>query len=241
MASAIRDFSYILVYSRKLEDFSTFSRIMLPFSILISLVYMRLIFSDVYYDILGLTTLLFIELSVISYFRGFRNTLNALRLMAFFVLLGTLIYSLSHFIGWVAPEPVDVIDGALSLVVMFLAFSLLFQLVSLKEWRRILSILGFKQYSVLFSLIISQIPIVIFYASEAFTTIRLKYGSRKIHKVIVPLVLLSLQSARSLMESYTIYGVSHEHKLITYRANDVVLYVASVISMITPLLINSLA
>jgi hypothetical protein len=76
----------------------------------------------------------------------------------------------------------------------------------------------------LFTFVVTQIPISMYYASEAFTTIRLKYGNKRIYKVVVPLVLLSMYTARSLAESYYLYGVGSEFKLSVFKFKDTRLY-----------------
>ncbi|MEL9999777.1 MAG: hypothetical protein QXH02_01580 [Desulfurococcaceae archaeon] len=224
MASAIRDFSYVFTYAKKLENSSTLSRILVALTAVTLAFLARLLSKSILVEAIRLSLVLALELIVVSYFRGFRPLIAALKLVMLFIAVGTAIFCASYFVGWAAPEPASILLGAVALLAFFLAFSLLFQLLSLKEWRRVFALLGSKKYALLFSLVISQIPVTIYYASEAFTTIKLKYGGRKLHRVVVPLVLLSLYNARSLLESHLLYGVFYEADLTLLKRKDLLLY-----------------
>ncbi|MEM4718191.1 MAG: hypothetical protein QXE81_05475 [Desulfurococcaceae archaeon] len=182
-------------------------------------------------EIIKLTILIVIELLTYSGFRGLKGTINALRLMMFFIFLGITVYFISIIMGWAPLSPVNVLIGSLYLIVLFIALSMFLQLISVKEWRWILRKIGFKNYSLMFTMVLSQIPVLIFYASEAFTTTRLKYGAKKLYKFVVPLILLAITTSRNTLEAYTIYGASSELKLSLYRRKDWALYVVLAISI----------
>lgn len=224
MASAIRDFSYMFTYAKKLENSSTLSRILVVL-VAIALAFLaRALSESILVEAARLSLVLALELLVASYFRGFRPLIAALKLILFFIAIGAAIFYASYVAGWTAPELTSILLGAIALLTFIFAFSLLFQLLSLREWRRIFALLGSKKYALLFSLVISQIPVTIYYASEAFTTVKLKYGGKRLHRVVIPLVLLSLYSARSLFESHLLYGVSYDANLTLFKKKDLVLY-----------------
>lgn len=175
-------------------------------------------------EVIRLISVLVIELIVYSSFRGLKSTINALRLMVFFVLLGLAVYFMSMFFKWAPLSPLNILIGSIQLVVLFIALSMFLQLISVKEWRRILGLLGFKNYSLKFSLVLSQIPVIIYYASEAFTTTRLKYGAKKLYKFVIPLILLTIATSRSTLEAYMIYGTSLESNLSICKSKDWILY-----------------
>ena len=229
MALAIRDFSYMFSYSKRVRDYSTLSRISLSISLVVSTLLSRTLFNDPTLETIKLVEILVLELLVGFYLRGARLVLSALRLVVFFVALGALIFYVSYLVGWATPGPVQIALGALSLVSLFMALSFVFQFLSLGEWRRLFTLLGLKKYAVLFSLVISQIPVTIYYASEAFTTVRVKYGNKKLYKVTTPLILLSLSNARNLLESHALYGVYQEHKLTLFKKKDLVLYATMIL------------
>lgn len=224
VALAIRDFSYMFTCARKLEDFSTLSRILTALTAIVSVFLSRSLSENTVVEATRLMLVLVLELTIASHFRGIRTLLASLKLAIFFIAIGALVYYLSYAVGWAFPEPASIFLGAITLVELLLAFSLLFQLLSLREWRRILSLFGFRKHAVLFSLVVSQIPVTIYYTSEAFTTIRLKYGGKRLYRMIVPLVLLSLHNARSILESHLLYGVSYESKLTVFKRRDLTLY-----------------
>lgn len=224
MSQAIRDFSYLFTYSKRIEKFSTLSRIFLSLIIIILIFASRIFSANLISEFSRISIILIYEILAISYFKGLKSTISALRLVLLFLTIGTTVFLVSHALGWVAPSPPVIITGSLSLVAFFISFSLLFQLLTIKEWRRIISILGLKKHANIFTLVLSQIPITIYYVSEAFTTVRLKYGNRKLYKVVLPLMLITLYSARNLIESSLIYGVTTETKLVIFKNKDVLIY-----------------
>jgi hypothetical protein len=224
MASAIKDFSYVFAYSKKLDEYSTLARLMFASFMVAASIIVRFFTVNDLDVVVRLTLILLIEILITSHFKSMSTTLKSLKLVAIFVVIGAIIHLLSYITGWVAPRPQDVVMSSIQIVALFLAFSLYFQLISLSEWRRLLHVAGFKQLSTLFTFVVTQIPISMYYASEAFTTIRLKYGNKRIYKVVVPLVLLSMYTARSLAESYYLYGVHSEFKLSVFKFKDTLLY-----------------
>jgi len=134
--------------------------------------------------------------------------------------------------GWSRPTPLEVVTGSLLTLALFLSFHASSNLISLREWRRILDLLGLKSISLLLSLTVLLVPTVLVYTSEAFTAIKLKYGNRGLHRVIIPLVLYTFFVSRSLAESYTLFGVMSETKLTTWKSKDVYLYTASIIILL---------
>jgi len=229
VALAIRDFSYLFTYASKLESFSTLSRFLVAASFIASVFVAKLYSSDPLLESARLALVFAFELLVVSYFRGLKPVVSALRIVVFFVAIGTTVLYSSYVLGWATPDPASIVVGAITLVALFFSFSLLFQLISLKEWRSILSSIGAKSYALLMTLVVPQIPVTIFYASEAFTTVKLKYGGKKLYKVIVPLVLLTVYNARSMFESHLLYGVSYEAKLTLFKRKDVLLYVVEAV------------
>jgi len=231
MASAIRDFSYLFIYSKKLEEYSTLARIVFT-STLVTASILAARNNSILSMLLGLVYVVSIALYVIASFRGWRVLLNAISLVGFFLMIGSSIYIISYFMGWSRPTPLEVVTGSLLTLALFLSFSCLFQLISLREWRRILDLLGLKSISLLLSLTVLLVPTVLVYTSEAFTAIKLKYGNRGLHRVIIPLVLYTFFVSRSLAESYTLFGVMSETKLTTWKSKDVYLYTASIIILL---------
>lgn len=220
----LRDLSYMLTYSNKLDDYSTLCRMLLASSTIVLLLIIRWSSMRIITEAVMLTLIFLFELYLASLARGLRGVLAGLKLIFLFAIIGTLVFCISYLVGWLAPHPTTLLPGVLRLVVLFLSFSLLFQLVSLQEWRSIISKLGLKNQAIVLSMVFSQIPAIIHYLSEAVTTIKLKYRGRKLHKVATPLTLLSFLTSRSLTESYLIYGLPTCSELTLYKRRDLHLY-----------------
>lgn len=221
----LRELSYMFTYSRRLEDYSTLARVLVASTIIALLMFARFLSRDVSVEVTKLAPILSFELYLTSRVRERQGILTGLKLILVFTIIGALVFYLSHLLGWLAPNPVEIVPGALRLVAFFLGFSLLFQLISLREWRSILSGLGFKGQALAFSMAISQIPTTLYYLSEAATAIKLKYRGKRPYKIAVPLALLSLLTSRSLAESYTIYGPpAMDVRLTTHKTKDIYLY-----------------
>lgn len=223
MASAIRDLSYLFIYSRRLEIFGFVARLAIAlFFIILSL---HALAGSLEAIAKRLLVIIALEIMVLSYFRGFKATIGAIRLVLLFVLLGSGVYALSVLLGYAPLSLFNILFGSLQLVSIFTAFSLLFQLVSLREWRSIYGMIGLGEYAVLFSMVMAQLPLVIYYASEAFTTTRLKYGGKRLYKFVIPLTLLALYTSRNLVESYLLYGAPLKSKISLFKPRDFYLYI----------------
>ncbi|MEM4576131.1 MAG: hypothetical protein QW701_01570 [Candidatus Nezhaarchaeales archaeon] len=220
----IRDLSYMLLYSNKMEDYSTLSRALLAFSTVILLLITRWLSQDVIYEGARLSLIILFELYLASKVRGMRGILAGLKLVLLFTVIGVVVLLISHLAGWLAPDLQTLLPGALRLVAFFLGFSLIFQLISLREWRSIMNALGMKRQAVALSMVLFQIPTIIHYLSEAATALKLKYKGKKPYKIVVPLTLLSFLTSRSLLETYVLYGVPADAKFTLYKSKDVHLY-----------------
>jgi len=221
----LRELSYMFTYSRKLEDYSTLARTLAAFTIIALLLITRFLSRDILTEIMRLTLIFSFELCLASHIRGMRGVLAGLKLILVFAIIGTLVFYVSCLFGWLAPNPAQIVPGALRLVVLFLGFSLSFQLISLREWRSLMSKLGLEEQALALSMMLSQMPTTLYDLSEAATTIRLKYKGKKPYKIAVPLTLLSFLISRSLTESYSIYGPpTMDAKLTMYKRKDIYLY-----------------
>lgn len=229
----LRDFSYLLISSKKLEEFSFTSRLVtgLTFTFL-AIVAFRYAQEGWIIRITRLLAIFSAQLLIISYLRGLRALLMGLRLLLFFILVGTAILYIGPLFGWSSPHPLDALTGVIGLVVIFITLSLFFQLVSIREWRRVFEILHLKRHALLFSLVLLQMPLTLYYLSEAFTTIKLKYGGKRLHKVVIPMVLLLLYTSRSYLEAYMLYGLPERCKLEKFKSRDVLLYLTLIATAI---------
>ena len=237
----LRELSYMFTYSKKLEDYSTLARILVSSAIIALLLATRFLSRSTTVEIARLTLILSFELYLASRAREARGVLAGLKLILTFTIIGALVFYASYLLGWLAPNPVEIVPGSMRLVAFFLGFSLLFQLISLREWRGLMGKLGLNKQALALSMVMSQIPTTLYYLSEATTTIKLKYKGKRLYKVVVPLALLSFLTSRSLTESYLIYGApTMAAGLSTHKKKDVHLYSLLIVLAIGVALIDVL-
>ncbi|MEM2534432.1 MAG: hypothetical protein QXD12_01355, partial [Candidatus Nezhaarchaeales archaeon] len=220
--------------------YSTLCRALLASSTIVLLLIIRWSSESIAIELTRLILVLSFEFYLASLARGLRGVLAGLKLISLFAIIGALVFCVSYLVGWLAPGPIMLVPGMLRLVSLFLGFSLLFQLVSFQEWRSILSKLGLKNQSVILSMVLSQVPTIIHYLSEAITTVKLKYKGKRLHKVATPLTLLSFLTSRALTESYIVYGLPTYSELTTYKRRDLSLYLLFVILVLLEIMISNL-
>jgi hypothetical protein len=201
----LRELSYLLVHSKKLEDYGVVPRLVASTALLMLLLLSRFSGSSTT-EALRMLVILAAALSLSSIAKGFKAVASGLKLVLVFTIVGFAIFYLNSLFGLARPSLEYVVLGSLRIVAFFACFSLFFQLLSPREWRVVLSKLGARRLSVLYSIALIQVPVVLFYLSEAVTTIKLKYGGKRLYRAAVPLVLFSVHTSRSLYEAHLVYG-----------------------------------
>ncbi|MEM3805831.1 MAG: hypothetical protein QXM43_06155 [Desulfurococcaceae archaeon] len=215
------------------------SRLFTALLILVYLTYTRFD-AELRAEVIRTALVLFVVLAIMSLVRGLRIVLEGIRLFLLFTLAGALVFYLSYILGWLAPDPVNIPVGALRLVAFFLSFSLFFQVLSLEEWRYVFSKIGLKTQSHLLSVTAAHIPVLLNYLSESAVAIKLKFKGKKLYKLVVPLILLSLYTARGLYEAHLIYGATLRPrvKFTIFKKKDVLLYCIVLLLIIAGFLIK---
>ncbi len=235
----LRELSYMFTYSKRLEDYSTLARFLAASTTIALLLATRFLSRSITIEVVRLILIFSFELYLASRVREARGVLAGLKLILAFTVIGSLVFFLSHLLGWLAPNPIEVIPGALRLVAFFLGLSLLFQLISLREWRSLMNMLGLKKQALALSMVMSQMPTTLYNLSEATTTIKLKYKGKRPYKIVVPLALMSFLTSRGLAESYLIYGApTVTARLTTHKKMDAYLYLLLAILVIGIALID---
>jgi hypothetical protein len=79
----------------------------------------------------------------------------------------------------------------------------------------------------------------VYYLSESAVTVKLKYKGRKLHKIAIPLILLTTYTSRSALESYLIYGEPPTEKLTLWKRRDAVIYVSTLLLVVLVLIVLS--
>lgn len=235
----LRELSYLFVQSKRMEQFSMLSRLSTAIFIIVYLTYTRF-GSRLETEVVRTTLILVVVFAVLSMMRGLRTVLSGIKLIALFTLVGALVFYVSNLVGWLSPDPSIIPLGALRLLAFFLSFSLFFQVISLEEWRYLFNKVGLKSQAWMLPVVIAHIPIAINYLSESSVTIKLKYKSKRPYKLVVPLILLSLYTARGLYEAHLIYGgVSKTaSKPVFFKKHDLVLYAGILALVISSYLIS---
>lgn len=228
MAWAIRDFSQLFIYSKKLEEYSTFSRFFFALTLIVGSTLIKL-YAEETTSILGFSYITVMALLITSRFKGLKSTVGGMVLLGFFTGIALFSYFISGLLGWSRLDPISTLSGTIYVLALFTSFSCLLQLISIREWRRVMSVIGLKTASLIMSLALLQTPLTIMYTSEAFTTIKLKYGSKKLYKVVIPLILLSFYTARGFAEAYVLYGFETSNGFTRRGSKDIALYLASLI------------
>lgn len=234
----LRDLAYLLVYSDKTQKFGLISRLFIPIVILYSIFYVRLYSSTLLEEAAGLILVLIYELLLASWIRGLRGVLSGLKLYLIFTAISSLVFLISSLLGVLILDLTTIPVLALRLVVFFTALTLLFQLISLNEWRAIFEKLGLKTLSELYPLTLLQLPLTLYYLSESATAVKLKFKGRRLHRVVVPLILLVAYTSRSILESYVIYGFSSSVKIRLISKRDVVVYITLIVLVVAILLVH---
>lgn len=234
----LRDLTYLLVYSEKIQRFGLITRLIIPIVVLYLIFHMRLYSSTLLEETVGLILILIYEMLIASWIRGFKGVISGLKLYLIFTAISSVVFLISSLFGMLAPDPTTIPVAALRLVVFFIVLTLLFQLISLDEWRTIFEKLGLKTPSELYPLILLQLPLTLYYLSESATAVKLKYKGRRLHRVVVPLILLTAHTSRSILESYVIYGFSSRVKIKLISKYDIIIYITLTILIITTLLLH---
>jgi len=235
----LRDFAYLLAYSEKAREYGLVARLVVPLVALGLVFYARTASRSLLGEVSGLLAVFTHELVFMSRIRGLKSSLSGLRLYVLFTALSSLVFVVSSLLGMLAPDPITIPVAALRLVVLFTALTLLLQVVSLREWASVLRRLGFKSVADLYALVLLQLPVVAYYLSESAVTLKLKYRGRRLHKIAVPLILLTTYTSRSALESYLIYGEPPAEKLMLWRRRDTVLYAYTLLLVVLVLLVLS--
>jgi len=220
----IRDLAYLFLQSRRDPGFSTLGKVVYSITLVVLLVFSRSISSPaLYYSYPAM--ILLAELAVSSMLKGFRPVLNGLKLVALFTLVGIAFSYLATLMNAPAPSLPEALVGGVRLVAFFLAFTLLFQLLTVGEWEGILARMGLGSQAVALALTLSQLPLTLLYFSEALTTVSLKYRGKSRVSFITPLVYHTALSTRSRLEALLQYPIKPLHgELALYRSRDLYLY-----------------
>lgn len=219
----LRELAYMFLYAGEDRGLSTVCRVAAPLWLILLTLLSRLSPGSTAYYLIPFTVLL-AELVLAGCVRGWRPVFNGLKLVLLFTLVSALIFALSALISPPAPSIHELASGVARIVSLFLGFTLLFQLVSLREWRSVLYRLGLRRQSLIVSMIMTQLPITLMHFSEALTTVRLKYAGKRLERLVTPLTYYTVLNTRNVVEAYAQYPPSTRTRLTSFRRRDVAVY-----------------
>ncbi|MEM0297530.1 MAG: hypothetical protein QXS42_02225 [Zestosphaera sp.] len=233
----LRELAYMFLYAGDDKGLSTVCRIIAPLWLTALTLSSRASPNPTTYYLTPLSVLM-VEFALAGYVRSWRLVLSGLRLVLLFTLVSTAIFALSTFINPPAPPIPELASGVARLVSLFLGFTLLFQLVSLREWRGVLHRIGLRRQSLIISMIMTQLPTTLMHFSEALTTVRLKYVGRRVERLVTPLTYYTVLNTRNVVEAYAQYPPSVRARLTLLKGRDLMIYtglaVLTVVALTAP-------
>lgn len=233
----LKELAYLFLYNSKSKEYSTLSKAAFSLSML-ALLYFSWRMGG-YLSYIYPVLIACVELGMVSYLKGASKALKGLAFIAFFILIGTAIFMLNRALGLPSPRYEEVVTGSVRLFAFFLAFSLFFQLISLEEWRGIMLKLGLRDQALMFSVIGVLLPLTLMQFSEALTTVKLKYGGKRLTSLVVPMAFLAVMNSRNIVEAMIVYPPRVEGYISLFKPRDLILYVI-LAALLAPLLATSI-
>jgi hypothetical protein len=218
----IKDLAELLVIKPRARCFSLAARIIAPAVLITASILVAAVkreSSTVFYAF----TIVFTS-GLLAYNSGFAELVKGVRLILLFILLGLLINMLALATGLTPLSIERVLTGALRLSAIAFTAILLFQWISVEEWISLFSSAGAEGFARILALSITQLPLSLRAFSEALLSVRIKYGGKYFTRMLNPLLLHAINTARSVSETLLIYGPPAPVKAEAWRWRDIVLY-----------------
>jgi len=236
MMSYIRDFAYIFVTSKKANNFGFLTKIISSGWLILSLS-LPYIVPGVRLSPAQTVAAVLYGLTLLSYLAGPRRVFGMAKLLALFVVLGLFLDIISVALGSEPSNPLEVSLRAMRVFAIVVSLSTAFQLFTITEMRYLLTILGLRSYSELFSAAMAQLPATFIAFSESYVATKSKLGGRKIAALIKPLVVDSIVSSRYLAEALYMHGIppAPKPKLLN-MPRDLAMIVSVITITVLPLL-----
>ncbi|MEM0506485.1 MAG: hypothetical protein QXW58_04435 [Thermosphaera sp.] len=217
----IRDLAELLTIKPSSKSFGLVTRVTTPLSVIIFSLAAALLKgpSQPWFYLLALV----FTGSLLAYSTGLSKLFKGIQLILLFIALGVLVNIISIVTGLTPLSIEKILIGAVRLSTIAFSAILLVQWVRIEEWMYLLSKAGLNNVARALALSIIQLPLTLAAFSEASLSIRLKYGGRNIARMLHPLILHALYTARNISESLLIYGFPEPAKPVLFRRSDVLL------------------
>ncbi len=234
--SYIRDFAYVFVTSEKASNFGFAAKIVGPGMLALSLS-LPYIVPGIQLSSTQTVAAVLYGLAFLSYLASPRRVFNMVKLLTLFVVLGLLLDMFSIILGSEPSDPLRVSLRAMRMFAIVLSLTMIFQLLSITEIRYILSLLGLRRYSELFSTAMAQLPTTFMAFSESYIAAKSKLGGRRVAALIKPLVVDSIISSRYLAEALYMHGIPPAPKPRLFNMlKDLAILVPAALITVLPLL-----
>ncbi len=218
----IRDLAELLVTKPRAKGFGLAARLAVPLTLILLSLLAAIVRKD--------SSTLFYAFSLaftsglIAYNSGLARLLKGVQLILLFILLGLLINVLALATGLTPISIENVLTGALRLSAIAFAAILLFQWVGIEEWVYLFSSTGADGFAKILALSMIQLPLTLRAFSEALLSVRIKYGGKYFTRILNPLLLHAMSTARSVSETLLIYGTPAPVKTRLLSGRDILLY-----------------
>uniref|UniRef100_A0A7C2BKE2 Energy-coupling factor transporter transmembrane protein EcfT n=1 Tax=Thermosphaera aggregans TaxID=54254 RepID=A0A7C2BKE2_9CREN len=218
----IRDLAELLVTKPRARGFGLAARLTIPLTLIVLSIIVAVVrkeSSTIFYA----SSLVFTS-GLLAYNSGLTRLLKGVQLILLFILLGLFINIVALAAGLTPLSLEKVLTGALRLSAIAFAAILLFQWVGIEEWVYLFSSAGAEGFARILALSMIQLPLTLRAFSEALLSVRLKYGGKYFTRILNPLLLHAMNTARSASETLLIYGPPAPVKTRMWRERDILLY-----------------
>lgn len=160
------------------------------------------------------------------------RSLRGLALPAVFILMGFAIHVLSKILGYPTPSVYTLALSSFKLALAFLSIALFFQWIEFRELRYVLTRVGLGKVASYITMALTIIPLLSYLYSESYVAAVLKFGKRKAHKAVKPLVIQSAILAKDLAQAIYFYGLPKSNKVLIKKPSfiEVSLLMATIIA-----------
>uniref|UniRef100_A0A7C5UTR2 Energy-coupling factor transporter transmembrane protein EcfT n=1 Tax=Ignisphaera aggregans TaxID=334771 RepID=A0A7C5UTR2_9CREN len=220
----LRDIAYSFIYNSS-TNLSVVTRISIPVSIVLYLLVNPFLKLKPLANLIYITPALLMALTVICISGSFKRILGGLQFVMLFMVIGLMINLLAGIFGFWTTNLVDVAIASMRGAVMFMTITLIFQWVKIEEIQWLLEKIGLGRLGVSIAVAFSQLPHIIVMYLEALVTVKLKYGSRYLYKVLLPLTLYTINHAREVAEAIYIHGMSKCFVDVSIKIKDVIIMI----------------
>ncbi len=161
---------------------------------------------------------------VILYISGsFRKILEGLQFVAIFIAIGLAINLFARLLNLWFVDMASVAMASLRGALMFIVIALIFQWTKIEEIKWFLESIGLSELGAAIAIAFSRLPYIIVMYSEALLTVKLKYGSRYLYRVILPMILYTVNHAREITEAIYIHGIPRCPINTSIKVRDIVI------------------